>query len=515
VKFIVQMSIATNMFTTPRSLRSRQARRNLGALLALGAVATTSLVGATPANASTVTVIVSTADGHSSAVAESIESHGGHVTSHLTALDQLIVEIPSGQVDQLAATDYVTGMALNASVTLSNVMPRTPGNGNGRAASRRTADTTGASKAWARGFDGAGIDVAVIDSGVAAISSLNGRLVNGPDFSTDATNPNLTQLDGFGHGTHMAGVIAGNDPVTGATGVAPSARIVSVKVARYDGGTDIAAVLKALDWVVSKGQKDGFNVRVVNLSFGVEGIPDYMTDPLSEAVEKAWGKGVVVVVSAGNSGNATASLNSPATNPFVIAVGATDERDTITTADDTIAPFSARGSATRSPDMVAPGTGIVSSRVSGSLLDDSYPEARIDDTLFRGNGTSQAAAVVSGAAALLLQSQPKLTPDEVKAILRSTAKPIAGAPTTLQGAGQIDLNAALSAVAPGKAAEQKFTKSGSQALKDFAKLEKEIAKGKTSASRESKGAFDSNRWSSNRWRADRWSSNRWRGDRWA
>ena len=152
-------------------------------------------------------------------------------------------------------------------------------------------------------------------------------------------------------------------------------------------------------------------------------------------------------MSAGNGGPDTESLDSPAYDPYVVAVGAEDSGDTATLADDGIAPFSSRGSATRSPDVVAPGVAILSTRVPGSLLDEAFPAARIGDG-FRGSGTSQSAAVVSGAAALLVGARPRLEPDQVKALLRATARPLPGTDTSLQGAGVIDVAAAARSNAP-------------------------------------------------------------------
>jgi serine protease AprX len=156
---------------------------------------------------------------------------------------------------------------------------------------------------------------------------------------------------------------------------------------------------------------------VLNLSFGTDGIQDYQRDPLTFAVENAWAHGIVVVVSAGNSGYGSPMLNDPAYDPRVLAVGASDSNGTVGQADDFIADFSSRGDVSRRPDVLAPGRSIVSLRAPGSLIDQAFPGGRVGDTLFRGSGTSQAAAVTSGAAALLLQQYPTMTPDQVKAAL--------------------------------------------------------------------------------------------------
>ena len=169
---------------------------------------------------------------------------------------------------------------------------------------------------------------------------------------------------------------------------------------------------------------------------------DYRIDPLTTAVESAWRNGIVVVVSGGNGGTTSTSLTDPATDPYVIAVGAADIGGTSGKRDDRVAEFSGRGSATRNVDVVAPGVSIAGLRDPGSMIDDQHPEAVVDGVYFRGTGTSQATAVTAGAVALLLDARPNLTPDMVKAILRNTATPIAGARARDQGAGMINVHEA-------------------------------------------------------------------------
>ena len=263
-------------------------------------------------------------------------------------------------------------------------------------------------------------------------------MVNGPDFSDDARVDELRHLDAFGHGTHLAGIIAA---------VAPQARVVNVKVADHEGNTSLGNLLAGIDWATRRGDRRGLDVRVLNLAFGAEADGSYRNDPLAYAVEQAWDEGLVVITSAGNGGNDSDSLDSPAYDPYVVAVGAEDSGATATLADDGMAPFSSRGSDTRGPDVVAPGVAVLSTRVPGSFLDEAFPAARIGEG-FRGSGTSQSAAVVSGAAALLVGARPGLEPDQVKALLRSTARPLADTDTALQGAGVIDVAAASRSAAP-------------------------------------------------------------------
>ena len=302
---------------------------------------------------------------------------------------------------------------------------------------------------------GKGIDVAVIDTGVAPVKYLDAAdaVLNGPDLSLDRQLGLPTAVDAYGHGTHLAGIIAGRD-----AGMAPGARIVNLKVGAADGAVDVSQVIAAIDWVVTHRADPGFNIRVINLAYGTDATQSYVDSPLSHAVESAWRAGIVVVVAAGNSGGA---LALPATDPFVLTVGAADINDPLQTADDVVAPYSAVGTTARGVDLLAPGTSITSLRVPGGYVDTTYPESRFNvagTTYAKGSGTSQAAAVVSGAVALVLQADPTLSPDQVKALLKSTARPLAGAPANAQGAGLINVGAALGAKAPSaNAARQKWT----------------------------------------------------------
>ncbi len=307
---------------------------------------------------------------------------------------------------------------------------------------------------------GAGVGVALIDSGVSPVAGLSevGKIIYGPDLSFDSQSPNLRNLDSYGHGTHMAGIIAGHDPASVTTGrfdgSAPGAHIVSVKVASADGAADVSQVIAGIEWVVEHRNDKGMNIRVLNLSYGTDSVQAADVDPLSFAVEQAWAHGIVVVVAAGNNGLSSTSLTTPATNPDVIAVGAADSMGTDTRSDDTVADFTNRGNAARHPDVLAPGRSIVSLRDPGSYIDVSYPAARLSTTddpaqrFFRGSGTSQATAMVSGSVALLLQQRPNLTPDQVKSLLMSTADPLKKTTDIAAGSGEINVAQAARAKTP-------------------------------------------------------------------
>ncbi len=247
-----------------------------------------------------------------------------------------------------------------------------------------------------------------------------GKVVYGPDLSNEGAIANLAGLDTYGHGTHLAGIIAGDDGDQ-VGGIAPDSRIVSVKVAGATGLTDIAPVIAGIDWVIEHRNDNGLNIRVLNLSLGVAGVPTNAGDPLSAAVERAWAAGIVVVAAAGNRGNDANGVDSPAVSPYVIAVGATESYES-SGKKDTIPSWSSGGNGYRSPDVVAPGRSIVSFRVPGSMLDQNHPSAVVDGKYFLGSGTSQAAAVVSGFAAAMLSGYPALTPDQVKYLFVEQAK---------------------------------------------------------------------------------------------
>ena len=306
---------------------------------------------------------------------------------------------------------------------------------------------------WWSGFNGAGVDVALIDSGVSPVRGLDraDKIVYGPDVSYESAVEARHNLDTFGHGTHMAGIIAGRGE--NFRGIAPGARIVSLKAADAQGKTSVGQVIAAIRWVVEHRTDGDLNIRVLNLSFGAAAVKPYQRDDLAYAVEQAWQAGIAVVVSGGNSGTDSGGLSDPAFDPFVIAVGADNPHGTTDVEDDSVPSFSSRGDGQRNPDVVAPGKSVVSLRVPGSYLDVTHPDARVGDVYFRGSGTSQAAAVVSGAAALIIQQRPSITPDRLKELLRSTAEEVPNASHEAQGEGLIDLGAAISASAQPNAQE--------------------------------------------------------------
>jgi serine protease AprX len=308
-----------------------------------------------------------------------------------------------------------------------------------------------ADRAWYRAT-GRGVGVAVIDTGIAG---------DIPDFQTPnwqgsrviasaVTNPCATDAnDEYGHGTHVAGLIAGNSLLYPPDnrffgrymGVAPRANLVSVKVSDDDGNTTVLDVINGLQFAVDN--KSTYGIRVINLSLSSAAAESYKTDPLDAAVEQAWNSGLVVVAAAGNEALTNDGVTfSPANDPWVITVGALDDRNTFTRLDDILAPWSSHGltqDGVRKPEVLAPGAGLVSALAPESDFAHLCPTCVVDSRYFRAGGTSMATAVASGAAALLLEAHPNWTPAQVKGALVSTLEDVPGA------GGAIDVNAALDA----------------------------------------------------------------------
>jgi serine protease AprX len=414
---------------------------------------------------------------------------------------------------------------------------------------------TGAVDWWNTGYTGAGVDVAVIDTGVSPVEGLAtpGKVLNGPDLSIESQAPNLRYLDTFGHGTFMAGLIAGHDsaltapyadaPASSYRGMAPDARIVSLKVGTADGGTDVSQVIAAIDWVVQHARDPGLNIRILNLSYGTNSTQSYTLDPLAFAAEQAWKHGIVVVAAGGNSGfqrhisNAPA-LSNPAFDPFLLAVGASDSQGTETLADDLVPAFSpwANRGATRGVDLVAPGTHLQGLRVPNSYIDANHPEGLLGDRYFRGSGTSQAAAIMSGAAALVLQKYPYATPNQVKQLLTSTAYPISGKSQAI-GGGELQLSVALTAPLPTLTQQWWAPSTGVGSLElargeDHISMDGVVLDGErdimgspfnaaemavleAQAKSWSGGDWNAKTWSGDAWSGDSWSAKTWSGDSWS
>jgi subtilisin family serine protease len=488
----------------------------LAVLVALSmAVASSAVAPLLHIGGRTISVIVRELPGSGPGPERTVESIGGNVGDHIELIDGFVADLPEEGVPLLRRTPGIHSVTPNGRVQLlSEDDGYNPADDPG--SMLNTTNSVKAPYYWHKGFTGQGVTVAMVDSGVVPVGGLttSGKVINGADLSFESQAEHLRYLDTFGHGTHMAGIIAGREEggITEESfaGVAPDARVLSVKVANANGAADVSQVLAAIDWVVQHRNDNGMNVRVLNLSFGTDGTQAYTLDPLAYAAEVAWHRGIVVVVAGGNEGFGTLKLNNPAHDPYVIAVGASDTRGTYDTSDDTVPAWSSKGDGARNPDLVAPGKSIVSLRAPGSNIDLTHPEGRVGDRFFRGSGTSQAAAVVSGAAALIVQQRPSITPDQVKALMMSTATPMPAADPVAQGEGVLNLLAAFKAPTP--STTQTWPRSTGTGSLELARGSGHIV----DEGGELRGEIDifGNPWDGQSWSGQSWSGQAWSGGLW-
>jgi len=383
--------------------------------------------------------------GEDGSVERMVAQLGGVVTMDLHIINAFAAELPAGAILELARAAGVRWVSLDAPVAQTTACTPCVSSANLQNAYIRT---IGADQVWNEGpkyLQGQGIGVAVVDSGVNSqqdlytVSGVN-RLVKSVAFNGGY---NQTAFDGYGHGNHVAGIIGGNGSRSNGAyiGVAPMVNLINVKVSDDGGVANASNVVAGLQWIYDN--RTNYNIRVVNLSLNSSIPESYNTNPIAAAVEILWFNKVVVVVSSGNNGKN--ALYPPANDPFVITVGATDDRGTASTSDDVLASYSGFGKITNGinkPDLVAPGTNIVSLMANpNSVLATAHPSNIVSGTYFRMSGTSMSAPVVAGAVALLLQDEPGLTPDQVKYRLMATARPFSDA--NHAGAGYLDAYAAV------------------------------------------------------------------------
>ncbi|MCU1602545.1 MAG: aprX, partial [Frankiales bacterium] len=442
---------------------ARRTRRVLGLAVSLtlagsGLVATSAAAQARPVGLDrglatsshrTASVIVSGAPGADGLVSKAVRVAGGTHLRALGIVHGVAADVPADSLAALARSAGVVAVTANRAVRFASENWDTS-----TQSASSYAWTSQATSTWTQtGTRGAGVGVAVLDTGVSDVGDLTGRVMHGPDFSGENNNA----VDSFGHGTVMAGIIAGSGAANGAlhprTGVAPDVNIIAVKAAGRNGATDVSTILTALTWIGAF--KDTYNIRVLNLSWGVASTQDPVIDPLNYAVERLWGMGVTVIAAAGNSGPNAGTILKPGDDPLVVTVGAYDDHGTSAGSDDTVPAWSSQGPTAQlrmKPDLVAPGRTLVSTRSPGSLVEEDNPQALIGSAYIKGSGTSEATAVTSGAAALLIAAHPTWTPDQVKYALTSTATRISGTAVTLQGNGRLQTrsasNASVAMVAP-------------------------------------------------------------------
>lgn len=371
---------------------------------------------------------------------------GGKVTQDLSIINAFAAQMQLDAMMQLARSSGVRWVSLDAAMVST--------------ACGKCVDTSKLANAYIRAIradqvwnkspylQGQGIGVAVIDSGINPNGDLYtnmgvNRQVADVRFNTDY---NQNTSDGYGHGTHVSSIVGGDGSESGGKyiGVAPMVNIINVKVSNDDGSAMIKDVVAGLQWVLQN--KDKYNIRVVNLSLNSSVAESYHTSPLDAAVEILWFNKIVVVASAGNQGDG--ALYPPANDPFVITVGAVDDKGTASISDDVMASFSAYGQTSdgvKKPDLVAPGANIIARLVNQNMgLANEHPTHKVGNQYFRMSGTSVSAPMVSAAVAILLQDEPNLTPDQVKYRLMATAnKSWPGYNGAKSGAGYLDIYAAV------------------------------------------------------------------------
>jgi serine protease AprX len=398
------------------------------------------VAAARAASGSILPVIVREADPSSSSAEDLVRSIHGTVTRKLGIVGGFAASIPADRLPDLLSSDSISKVWGDGKIRMASANMRSydrlPPNDDWRG-------TVGLPPGKDKGHGPNptyGPTIALLDTGVSRVPDLGNRVLARVDLTPDKDG-----MDYFGHGTHMAGIIAGDGSQSSGrwVGANPKAYLVSIKVASRDGSTDVSEILAGLQWIMAN--RAAYNIRVLNLSFGTDSTQPYLIDPLDFAVEQVWRAGILVVVAAGNRGPDGGTINKPGDDPFVLTVGAADTQDTTDPADDTVAPFSSRGPTQdgfSKPDLVAPGVSIVSDRDVDSTIDKEHPNARVGDGYFKGSGTSQAAAIVSGIASLLFKTDPYLTPDGVKGILMQTAQPLPGSPAG-SGTGEVDTQMAV------------------------------------------------------------------------
>jgi serine protease AprX len=374
----------------------------------------------------------------------------------------------------------------------------------------------------AGGPAGSGVGVAVLDSGVSTTSDLkNSRIVGWRDFVNNQRLP----YDDAGHGTFVAGLIAGDGTASlpldqGGTatvqfrGVAPRANIIGVKVLDSTGQGRVSSVMAGVLWAIA--HKHDYNIRVLNLSIGSNPVAPADFDPIAKAVEFAWKNGITVVCAAGNEGEfGPGGVLSPGNSPYVITVGASDTRQTATLSDDAVTYYSSIGPTLwdeyAKPDVVAPGNRLISLRVRGSYIDTTFPQnlipvasyaptapAGTEPSYLMLSGTSTAAPVGAGVAALLIGADPSLSPDDVKVRMMGTADPLPGATRLQQGAGLIDAAGALA----------------SNGRSNGYALSEDLGDGTTILTEDDYAAWDKVAWTKYGWTKFRWTKFRWTKFRW-
>jgi serine protease AprX len=436
----------------------------------------TSLTGGTPTTATPKQSYIVQAN-TTVLAAQLVERYGGIVTSRLEIIHAVGALLSDQGVAQLRLEKGIVAITPNGSVASSD--NDDPGDKNKEKEKDKEKEkekgipstdypnVIGADLVWQSGVNGSGVTVAVLDTGLGNLTGLEkgadnkpGRIVAWKDFIERSRKP----IDPNGHGSHVAGIIANSQKGADGewNGVAPGVNLAGVRVLDENGFGTYETVIMGLQWVLKNQAR--YNIRIVNLSLVAPVQSPYWADPLNQAVTQVWADGITVIVAAGNSGPDAMSITVPGNNPYVVTVGAfTDNFTPADWNDDYIPTFSSAGPTLDGfvkPDVVAPGAHMVSLVPKDSVLAEQYPDNQLKSNYFKLAGTSQATAVVSGIAALIISNDPGLTPNEVKMRLTGTALPWVDVTTTNalysmweQGAGMVNAPDAVFADVSGIANE--------------------------------------------------------------
>jgi serine protease AprX len=383
----------------------------------VAALAGTSMAGVPAASASPGETVIVTADGLLSPVAAVLEVGGTVLTQYhlIEGVDASISTVAEPLLAALPGITVTPDVSVSVQAATESTGPHPP--------SDAFLPETGSTRLASSGDTGQGVTVAVLDTGIGNLPDFSGRLVGGVDL----TNGNNPFQDSYGHGTFVAGLIAGNGASSNGrySGEAPGAKLVSIKVAGADGTTHLGTLISGLQWAVD--HKGSYGIKILNISLGFQPSQSTVINPLDRAVEAMWNSGITVVASAGNAGPFNGTILSPGDDPLVITAGALDDMTTASITDDQMTDFSSVGPTSPDgwvkPDLVTSGRSVVSLAAPGSTIYNNYPSARVGSANFVGSGTSFSAAITSGAAALVLAGNPGLTPNQIKARLLGNTSP--------------------------------------------------------------------------------------------
>jgi serine protease AprX len=422
-----------------RSVRSNRGRIATVSAVAAAALTVTSITGTPPASASATETVIVTSTGLLGAAAAVLQL-GGTILSQFHLINGVEATILTSLAPGL---DALPGITVTPDATVS--VQSTPESTGPHTPSDAFLQQTGASRLAAAGDSGQGTTVAIMDTGIDNLPDFAGRLVGGVDLTGEG-NP---FQDSYGHGTFVAGLIAGNGASSNGqySGEAPGANLVSVKVAGASGTTTLSTLIEGLQWAVDHQGRYGINV--LNLSLGFRPTESTVINPLDQAVEAVWNSGIAVVVSAGNTGPFNGTILSPGDDPLVITVGALDDMGSGNVSSDEMNDFSAVGPTSpdgwAKPDLVTSGRSVVSLAAPGSTIYNANPGSVIGQANFVGSGTSFSSAITSGAAALVLADNPGLSPNQLKGRLLASAAPGPVGNPFVDGHGALDAYAAATA----------------------------------------------------------------------